>query len=98
MQQVQEAAVAKLKEGEHSGLIEADYGFQILGLLKRKPARQLELEEVRRYIQERLYAKKAAPQLKKYVESLREESFIYVDPSYQKEFDVEAMGLTTIEF
>ncbi len=98
MQQVQEAAVAKLKEGEHSGLIEADYGFQILKLLKRKPARQLDLDTVRRHIQEQLYRKKAAPQLKKYVETLREESFIYVDPSYQKEFDVEEMGLTTIEF
>ena len=98
MQEVQEAAVTKLKEGEHSGLIEADYGFQVLKLLKRKPARQMELEEVRRYIQERLYAKKAEPQLKKYVDGLREESYIYVDPSYHTEFDVEEMGLTSIEF
>ena len=98
MQQVQEAAAARLKEGEHSGLIEADYGFQILKLLKRKPARQLDLETVRNHIQEQLYRKKAEPQLKKYVESLREESFIYVDPSYQQEFDVEELGLTTIEF
>ena len=98
MQQVQEAAVTKLKDGEHSGLIEADYGFQILKLLKRKAARQLDLEEVRRHIQERLYLKKAQPQLLKYVEGLREESFVYVDPAYQKEFDVEEMGLTSIEF
>ena len=98
MQPVQEAAVAELKEGEHSGLTEADYGFQILRLLKRKPARQLDLETVRRHVEQQLYMKKAAPQLKKYVEGLREESFIYVDPSYQNEFDVEEMGLTTIEF
>ncbi|MDE2926209.1 MAG: peptidylprolyl isomerase [Acidobacteriota bacterium] len=98
MQAVQEAAVSKLKEGEHSGLIEADYGFQILRLLKRKPARQLELETVRSHIEQQLFTKKAAPQLKKYVDSLREESFIYVDPSYQKDFDVEELGLTAIEF
>ncbi len=97
MQQVQEAAVTKLKEGEYSDLIEADYGFQVLKLLKRKPARQLDLEEVRRHIQEQLYFKKAQPQLKKYVEDLREESYIYVDPSYQKEYDVEKLGLTSIE-
>ena len=98
MQEVQETAVNKLKDGEYGGLIEADYGFQILKLLKRKPARQLDLETVRPHIQQQLYMKKAAPQLKKYVEGLREESFIYVDPSYQKEFDVEEMGLTSIEF
>lgn len=98
MQAVQEAAAAQLKDGEHSGLIEADYGFQILKLLKRKPKRQLDLETVRRHIEEQLYRKKAAPQLKKYMDTLREESFIYVDPSYQKEFDVEELGLTSIEF
>ncbi|MCY3778095.1 MAG: peptidylprolyl isomerase [Candidatus Aminicenantes bacterium] len=98
MQSVQETAVSKLEEGGHSGLIEADYGFQILRLLKRKPARQLDLETVRSHIEQQLFTKKAAPQLKKYVEGLREESFIYVDPSYQKDFDVEELGLTTIEF
>ena len=98
MQQVQEAAVTKLKAGESSDLIEADYGFQILKLLKRTPKRQLDLETVRGHVQQQLYVKKAAPQLKKYVEGLREESFIYVDPSYQEEYDVEEMGLTSIEF
>ncbi len=98
MQQVQETAVSKLKEGEYSDLIEADYGFQILKLLKRKPERQLDLEEVRRHIQEQLFFKKRQPQLKKYMDGLREESYIYVDPEYQKEYDVEELGLTSIEF
>ena len=98
MQEAQEAVVFKLQDGQFSGLIEADYGFQILKLLELKPKRQKTLEEVRADIQNQLYSQKSKPQVQKYMDTLRNESFIYVAPSYQTEYDIKDIGLTSIEY
>lgn len=88
MAQNLERAAFDLEPGAISGIVESDYGFQILALLDKKDARRKPLEEVRPEIQNELYQKKAQPELREFINRLREEGYIYVAPSYQEEFDV----------
>lgn len=91
MNEALEEIVFKLEEGETSGIIEADYGLQIVKVLKKQPPRRKSLDEVRPIVQEALYRKKAQPELKEFIENLREQSYIYVAPKYREEFDVEGL-------
>lgn len=87
-----EAIVSQLQEGEISDVIETEYGLQIIKLVNKKATRKKPLEEVRPEIFEELYQKKAQPGVRKFLESLREQSYIYVAPKYQQQFDVDGLG------
>ena len=80
-----------MAEGEFSGIIETDYGLQIIEVLSKKEAKARPLEEVRQEISRELYRIKAEPGLSDYLEKLREESYVYIAPKYKEEFDVEGL-------
>ena len=69
-----------MKPGEISDVIETDYGFQIVKLINKKENQVKPLSEVRPVIQNELYQKKAAPELKEFLDDLRTQSYIYVAP------------------
>ena len=87
-----EKVVFKIEEGTSSDIIEAGYGYQIVKVLSRKAARKKTLDEVRPQIMNAIQAKKGQPEIQKFLENLRRESFIYVAPEYRKQFDVEGLG------
>jgi peptidyl-prolyl cis-trans isomerase SurA len=86
-----EEQIFKIEAGEITGLMEADFGFQIVKVLEKKPAQYRSLEEVRPHIQSELYQQKGEPELKKFVEDLRLQSYVYVAPKYREEYDVEGL-------
>ena len=92
MSEAMEAVAFSLKAEAFSGIVEAEYGYQIIKVLSIKPARKKTLEEVRGEIQNEIHHKKGQPQVQKFLEELRRESYIYVAPEYRKQFDVEGLG------
>jgi len=78
----------QLEEGTVSGIIETEYGLQIIKVVRQVPARERPLEEVRSEISTQLYQRKAQPGLKKFVDELIEQSYIYVTPKYREEYNV----------
>ncbi len=81
----------QLEEGEISEVIEADYGLQILKVLKKNPAKEMPLEEVRSQISSELYQVKAEPGIQDFLKELREESYVYIESKYREQFDVEGL-------
>ena len=84
-----EEVAFQLEEGAVSGIIETEYGLQIIKAVSQTPARERPLEEVRSEISMQLYQRKAQPGLEKFVDELIEQSYIYVTPKYLAEYDVE---------
>jgi len=83
-----EEVAFQLEEGAVSGIIETEYGFQIIQVVSRTPVQERPLEEVRSEISMQLYQRKAQPELKKFVDELIEQTYIYVAPKYREEYDV----------
>jgi peptidyl-prolyl cis-trans isomerase SurA len=86
-----EEHVFNTEEGRFTGVLEFDFGFQIVKVLDKKPAAYKPLEEVRPLIQSELYQQKGEPELQRFVEDLRQQSFIYIAPQYRNDFDVEGL-------
>ena len=84
-----EEVVFQLEEGEVSGIIETEYGLQIFKVVSKKAARKKPMEEVRPEITRALYQQKAQPELREFMNELREQSYVYVAPKYREEYDVE---------
>ncbi len=83
-----EEVAFQLEEGAVSGIIETEYGLQIIKVVSQVPARERPLEEVRSEISMQLYQRKAQPELKKFFDTLIEQTYIYVTPKYREEYDV----------
>ena len=83
--------VFSIDVGTYSQIIEADFGFQIVKVLERTPPRLKTLREVRPQITESLYEIKSGPELDKYTSNLISESYIYVNPKYQEQYDLEGL-------
>lgn len=81
-----------MKEGEVSGIIETDYGLQIIKVASSKAPRAKPLDEIRPQIQNYLYQKKAQPGIKDFLEELLSQSYIYVAPKYREQFDLTILG------
>ncbi|HSR53939.1 MAG TPA: peptidyl-prolyl cis-trans isomerase [Acidobacteriota bacterium] len=79
----------RLEAGQVTDVIETDFGFAILKVLGKTPATPKPLEEVRAQIVNFLREKKAQPYLKQFLDQLRDESYVYVAPKYQEQFDVQ---------
>ncbi len=86
-----EDVVFELEEGEISGLIETNYGFQIAKVVKKSAPRVRPLEEVRPSVQQILYQRKADPEVKAFVDDLIRQSFIYVKPKYREQYDLDGL-------
>jgi parvulin-like peptidyl-prolyl isomerase len=83
-----EEVVFQMETGEVSGIVETEYGLQILKVVSMKTPYKRPLEEVRAEISQALYQIKAEPGLREFVEEVREQSYIYVAPEYKEEYDV----------
>lgn len=79
----------ELEVGSFSDAIETSFGFVILKVLARTPATPVPLEEVRPQVVEFLRNQKAQPYLEQFLDQLRDESYVYVAPKYQQQFDLE---------
>ena len=86
-----EQVAFQLEEDAVSGIIETEYGLQIIKVVSQVNAREKSLEEVRSEISMQLYQRKAEPGLKKFVDELIEQSYLYVTPKYREEYDVKEL-------
>ena len=77
-----------MEKGEVSGIIETEYGLQILKVVSKKEPHKRPLEEVSSEISQELYRIKAEPGLKEFLDEVQEQSYIYVAPEYREEYDV----------
>ena len=88
-----EAVVFELPVGSYSDIVETDYGFQIVRVIERAEASFKPLQDVRPQISERLYQQKSEPEVKAFLKTLFEESYIFVPPKYQEQFDLAELGI-----
>jgi peptidyl-prolyl cis-trans isomerase SurA len=86
-----DAVVFKLNPGETSGIVETDYGYQIVKLLDKRENQVKPLTEVRPIIQSEMYRQKAEPEYKEFLQDLRSQSYIYVASDYRQQYDVEGL-------
>lgn len=73
-----EQAVSKLKTGETSGWIETKNGWYLLRLEEKKESRLMTFEEVKKNVEEKLYAQKRDKKLEEYLKGLRERSYVKI--------------------
>ena len=71
-------AVAKLKVGEISGIVETKFGFHLIKLTETKPAEYALFSEMKESIQEHLFMEEARNRVSDYIASLRKKAEIEV--------------------
>lgn len=71
-------AVAGLKVGETSGIVETEFGYHIIQLMETKPADYAPFEDVKESIQKHLFMTEAQKLVGRYIESLRKKADIIV--------------------
>jgi peptidyl-prolyl cis-trans isomerase SurA len=77
-----EDKVFKLNKGQMTEVIRTKTGFLFLRVEQRFEAGLQPLEKVENEIMNRLYSQKMEPALRKYLRTLREESYVVVKPGY----------------
>ena len=90
-----EKAISELEPGQVSGIFKSDFAYHIIKLISRKAATVRPLEEVQEQVQNALYEDKSAPVLKTFVDNLMQQSYIYVSPKYQGQFELDGLNLTS---
>jgi len=93
MNEALEKVVFDLPVGAHSGIVESDYGFQIVKVVERTERSVKPMQDVRPQIADRLYQEKAQPQVEEYIKGLFHDSYVYVSPKYAAEYDTEGLGI-----
>ena len=83
-----ESVVFDLEVGQTTGLIENEWGIQIIKVTAKETSRLKPLEDVRGEISQRLYEQKALPELQDFIEDLIEKSYIYISPKYRDQFEL----------
>jgi len=86
-----EEAAFGIEIGSTSGIVESEYGFQIIKVLNRLDEAVKPLDEVRPRISEALYQKKAQPEMEQFLKELIRDSYIYIDPKYAEKYDLEGL-------
>ena len=81
-----EQLVFDLEPGQTTGIVEMEFGLQIVKLLSKKGTRHTPLEDVHDQIKEELYQKRAEPQLKAFRQELRRKAYVYVSPKYRDQY------------
>lgn len=71
-------ALAKVDQGETTGAIPIKQGYLILKVLERRTAGPAKFDEVDQQVEEFLYDQKMTPALRKYLQELRKQSYIYI--------------------
>lgn len=86
-----EEAVFQLDFGQTTGIVETDYGLQILKVVSKTDREVRPLEEVRDQIEQALYQSKAEPELQDFMDDLIQQSYIYVSDKYREQYDLEGL-------
>ncbi len=73
-----EQAVSKLKAGEVSGWLGTKNGWYLVKLEEKKDSRQKSLDEVKKFIEDRLYNEKRQKKTEEFLKTLREKSYIKI--------------------
>ena len=81
------AAVKPLQPGQTTGVLEADFGYQIIRLIRRVEPVQQPLEDVRKDIENKIFATRLEPVLADYLKELREQSYIFVFPEFRADYN-----------
>ncbi|HEV8131106.1 MAG TPA: SurA N-terminal domain-containing protein [Acidobacteriota bacterium] len=84
-----ESAAFTLKPGENTGILETSYGLVILKLNKKIEAAPVPVDQIRGEIQRQIYFEKMQPELTKFAEQLRLQSYIYVSPKYKDQYPLQ---------
>ena len=71
-------AVADLKVGETSSIVETEFGYHIIQLMETKPADYAPFEDVKESIQKHLFMTEAQKLVGRYIEALRKKADIIV--------------------
>ena len=71
-------AVAGLKVGETSDIVETEFGYHIIQLMETKPSDYAPFEDVQESIQKHLFLTEAQKLVARYIESLRKKADIIV--------------------
>ena len=71
-------AVADLKVGETSGIVETEYGYHIIRLMETKPSEYASYKEVEQSIQKHLFMTEAQKLVERYINTLRKKADIIV--------------------
>ncbi len=83
-----ESVVFDLEVGQNTGLIENEWGIQIIKVTAKETSTVKPLADVKNEITQRMYEQKALPKLKKFIEDLIEKSYLYISPKYRDQFDL----------
>ncbi len=83
-----ESVVFDLEVGQNTGLIENEWGIQIIKVTAKETSTVKPLADVKNEITQRMYEQKALPELKKFIEDLIEKSYLYISPKYRDQFDL----------
>jgi len=77
-----EDAVFSLKKNDMTGVIRTKQGFLVLQLLEHYDEGEQPLDKVENEIGDKLFSQKMEPAYRKYLETLREESYVVIKPGY----------------
>ena len=83
-----ESVVFDLEVGQNTGLIENEWGIQIIKVTAKETSTVKPLADVKNEITQRMYEQKALPELKTFIEDLIEKSYLYISPKYRDQFDL----------
>jgi len=78
LEQALEEAVVALKIGETSGWVETKNGWYLLKLEEKKESRLRPFDEVKKEVEERIYAGIKQKKLEEYIKTLKEKSYIKI--------------------
>ena len=81
------AAIKPLQAGQTTGVLEADFGYQILRLVRRVEPVQQPLEDVRKDIENKIFAIRLEPVMADYLKELRQQSYIFVFPEFRADYN-----------
>ncbi|HXN52754.1 MAG TPA: peptidylprolyl isomerase [Candidatus Acidoferrum sp.] len=78
-----EDIVFKMKKNELTDVMDTKQGYLVLQVLERYEAGEQPLSKVENEIMDHLYSERMEPAMRKYLKTLREQSYVVIKPGYQ---------------